>query len=371
MKRILFMLAFVCAVVSANAQVAYEKAKWYDNWSIGATVGATTPLDFNSVMPLNTNFGIKLQKDFTPIFGLQAEGLVFVNDNHFRAVTHHHECNDDTHQHGDKPVHDDLTWVKAFDVNVNGLINWSNVFCGYKGTPRLFEISTVTGLGWLYMYDTNNHYLTAKTGLDLAFNLGKSKTHSIVLTPAVYWNLSATNKIQFNKKYAQLGLNVSYIYHFKNSNGTHSFKLYDVGAMNSEINDLRGTNSSLTNRVNGLENANNKLKTENSDLAAENEKLAKYKNDGRTWTVEFAQGSSELTSDATAILDKVAANESVTVLGTASPEGSSTLNNRLSEARANAVASYLTNKGVKVTRVKGVGASTNSSNRLALVGISE
>lgn len=360
MKRILFMLAFVCAVVSANAQVAYEKAKWYDNWSVGATVGATTPLDFYSVMPLNTNFGIKLQKDFTPIFALQAEGLVFVNDNHF------HYCGEQ-----DDGAYDDLTWVKAFNVNVNGVVNWSNVFCAYKGTPHLFEISTVTGLGWLYMYDTNNHFLAAKTGLDLAFNLGKTKAHSIVLTPAVYWNLSATGKIQFNQKHAQLGLNVSYIYHFKNSNGTHSFKLYDVGAMNSEINDLRGTNSSLTNRVNGLENANNKLKTENSDLTAENERLAKYKNDGRTWSVEFAQGSSELTSDAKAILDKVAANESVTVLGTASPEGSSTLNNRLSEARANAVASYLTNKGVKVTRVKGVGASTNTSNRLALVGISE
>lgn len=352
MKRILFMLALICAVVSANAQVAYEKAKFFDNWSVGVTVGATTPLDFNSVMPVNTNFGIKLQKDITPCVGVQVEGLAVVNDNHFAAATSH-------------------TWVKAIDVNVNGVLNWSNIIGGYKGSPRFFEISTVTGLGWLYMYDTSNHDLAAKTGFDLAFNLGKTKAHSIVLTPAVYWDLTARNKVQFNKSFAQLGLNVSYVYHFKTSNGTHAFKTYDVGSLNNEINDLRGANDNLKSQVSGLENANDKLKTENGKLVDENKKLAKYKNDGRTWTVDFAQGSSDLTDDAKAVLDKIASDESVTVIGTASPEGPSTLNNQLSEARANAVATYLTNKGVKVTRVKGIGASSNASNRLALVGLSE
>lgn len=355
MKRIFFMLAFVCAIVSANAQIAYENSKLTDNVSVGVTVGASTPLDFNSVFPLNTNLGIKLEKDFTPVVGIQAEGLIIVNDNHFRAVT------DGNGQ----------LWVKATHVNLNGVLNLSNAICGYNGKPRLFETSVVGGIGWLHAYNTSNNYLTAKTGLDLAFNLGNAKAHSIVLTPAVYWNLSANNHIQFNKRYAQLGVNVSYIYHFKNSNGTHYFKTYDIGVMNSEINGLRTATSELKNKVSSLETDNSNLKNENDKLIADNKNLAKYKNDGRTWTIEFAQGSSELTSSAKEILDKISVNESVKIIGTASPEGSSTLNNKLSEARANAVATYLTNKGVKVTRVNGIGASSNSSNRLALVSISE
>lgn len=208
----------ISAVVGVNAQTAYQSAKVFDNVSIGVTGGISSPLNFNSVTPFNTNFGIRLQKDFTPVVGVQAEGLAFVNGNHF--------------------ANDVNTWVKATNVGVNGVLNLSNLIGGYKGSPRVFEVSTVTGIGWLYKWDTSSNYLSSKTGVDLAFNLGNEKQHSIVLTPAVYWNLSSVNGVEFNRNHAQLAVNVAYVYHFKTSNGTHHSK-----PMTSARRTMKSTNS--------------------------------------------------------------------------------------------------------------------------------
>ena len=80
------MFALMMGIVSANAQIATQNSYTLDNVSFGVTGGLTTPLDFDSMFPLNTNVGLKVQKDFTPVFGVQAEGLFFLNDNHFADV---------------------------------------------------------------------------------------------------------------------------------------------------------------------------------------------------------------------------------------------------------------------------------------------
>lgn len=347
-KKFIFMMVIsFTMLLSSNAQIAIEKSKLLDNMSIGVTVGASSPLDMNSFMPVNTNFGVKVQKNLTPIFGLQAEGLAVVNDNHFSDLG---------------------TWVKAINVNLNGVTNWSNLLLGYKGSPRTFEVNTVTGLGLLHRYNTNANTLAAKTGFDLAFNLGNKKAHSIVLTPAVLWNLSETDKIQFNKKHAQLALNVAYVYHFKNSNGTHSFKTYDIGALNAAINSLKSENSDLKSLASSLRDKNSTLNKAINEL---NGKCAEL-SDNVLWAVQFKQGSSELTQDAKATLDKVVKlNSAVDLVGTASPEGGKYINDTLSRSRADAVAKYLTDNGVTVKNTVGLGAATEASNRLVLVTLSK
>ncbi len=295
-----------------NAQTAYEKAKFFDNWSAGVTAGISSPLDFNSVTPFNTNFGIKLQKDFTPVVGVQVEGLAIVNDNHFSNVN---------------------TWVKATNVGVNGTVNWSNALFGYKGSPRFFEVSSVTGLGWLYSWDTSNHYLTSKTGLDFAFNLGKA--HSVVLSPAVYWNLTNRDNVQFNKHNAQLAVNASYIYHFKTSNGTHSFKKYDVGAMNDEINSLKAKLAKKPKEV--VKTVTRKvIKTESVD---------------NNYTISFKKGSYEV-SDVTSIAQALNKTKGhITIVGGVSPEGSEAYNKNLALKRAEAVRDALVSAGVDSSRI--------------------
>ena len=347
MKKILFMFALlISAVVGVNAQTAYQSAKVFDNVSIGVTGGISSPLDFNSVTPFNTNFGIRLQKDFTPVVGVQAEGLAFVNGNHF--------------------ANDVNTWVKATNVGVNGVLNLSNLIGGYKGSPRVFEVSTVTGIGWLYKWDTSSNYLSSKTGVDLAFNLGNEKQHSIVLTPAVYWNLSSGNGVEFNRNHAQLAVNVAYVYHFKTSNGTHHFKTYDIGAKNDEINKLKEKLVSEVKKNQSLIENNTKL---NSQLAALNSKGDTL---NMKWVVEFEQGKSELSSKAKEELKNVIdAKKIVSVVAKASPEGSKDTNKKLSDERAAVVTKYLTDNGVTVKKSEGVGAESKYSNRVVLITLSK
>ena len=348
MKKFLFMFALLfCAIVGVNAQKSYEVSKVFDNVSIGVTGGISSPLNFNSVTPFNTNFGLKLQKDFTPVVGVQVEGLAFVNDNNFSDVK---------------------TLVKATNVGVNHVVNMTNLFCGYNGSPRTFEVSTVAGLGWLHSWSNHCNNLSAKSGVDLAFNLGNDKQHSIVVTPAVYWNLTNSDKVQFNKNHAQPALNVSYVYHFKTSNGTHHFKVHDVGLMNDRINKLTEENIGYENIVKSLNNEKSDLNKEIKNLKERCATLV----DNVLWAVQFKQGSSELSSDAKKVLDEVIKlNKPVDVVATASPEGSKSVNDALSEKRATAVSKYLTDHGITVKKSVGMGVKTKESNRLGLITLAK
>jgi hypothetical protein len=333
MKKILLMLALFSAVATANAQIATENSNAFDNVGAGITAGVSAPLDFNSVFPLNTNVGLKITKDITPVIGFQIEGLVVLNDNHFSDLK---------------------TAVKATNVGLNGALNLSNALWGYKGTPRAFEVSAVGGLGWMRQWEIWHNNLTAKTGLDLAFNLGKNKAHSFVLTPAIYWNLNKFDAIQFNKRGSQLALNLSYVYHFKTSNGTHHFKTYDVGAMTSEIDRLNGALSECEKREPKL-----------VERIVEKKVVVPTNTE---WFVQFAQKSAELTAEAKATLDKIGEDLVVDIIGTSSPEGDAEFNQRLSEKRAAVVADYLTKRGVKVNSWVGKGVQIgNATNRLAII----
>ena len=83
--------------------------------------------------------------------------------------------------------------------------------------------------------------------------------------------------------------------------------------------------------------------------------------------VTFAQGKSALTNDAKKALDAVKEGSHVQVVGTASPEGSKEINDRLSQARADVVAKYLKGRGVIVDEATGKGVQGVTSNRLAIV----
>ena len=123
--------------------------------------------------------------------------------------------------------------------------------------------------------------------------------------------------------------------------------------MNDEINSLR-------------DQLNTKPKTVVREVIKEVVKEDTVKVAGNTtYVIFFAQGKSTLDADALNTLSAVKGN--VTVTGYASPEGSKTLNQKLSEARANAVADVLTKNGVKVTKVIGMGAAGATSNRVVIV----
>lgn len=335
-KFILCLVIMFMTVFSANAQIATENSNGLDNVYVGVTGGVSTPLDFNSVFPVNPAVGVKIGKEFTPVFGFEVEGLAVLNDNHFTDLK---------------------TTVKATNLNVSGVFNLSNVFFGYQGTPRVFEVKTNTGIGWLYYWKTNKSALSSKTGVDFVFNIGKQRAHSIVVTPAIYWNLNKLTNLEFNKHNAQFSLMASYIYHFKTSNGTHHFKTYDIGAMTDEINRL-----------------NDELAKKPKEVIVEKVVTAPAKVEehatgfGVNETIYFAFDSAELDDRAKETLDKLGQNGIYAIDAYASSEGSTEYNKELSQRRADAVKAYLEGRGARIESAVGHGVQFGTTTgRVAIV----
>ena len=347
MKKFILSLMVMLTVMlsSANAQIAYQKADFLDNVYVGLNGGVSSPLDFNSVTPFNAQAGVKVGKNWSPVFGTNIEGTAVFGDNHFA----------DSH-----------TFVKATYVGLNGTLNLTNLFLNYN-PDKVFETSLEAGIGWIHNYHTptptnidgHANYLGAKTGVILAWNIGNNKAWQLYAEPSVYWNLSKTDKIQFNKHNAQLAVSVGVVYKFKTSNKTHNFKVYNIYDYTSALEEAR-------NRIDVLEAKNAELSkrpTETYNVVKEtNKETVVYSQD--IITVSFLQNSAELTQDAKNILDKVSASLPVKVIGSTSPEGTTRRNSELSVQRANAVAKYLKSRGVKVVSAEG-----NEHGRIAVVTV--
>lgn len=347
MKKFILSLMVMLTVMlsSANAQIAYQKADFLDNVYVGLNGGVSSPLDFNSVTPFNAQAGVKVGKNWSPVFGTNIEGTAVFGDNHFA----------DSH-----------TFVKATYVGLNGTLNLTNLFLNYN-PDKVFETSLEAGLGWIHNYHTptptnidgHANYLGAKTGVILAWNIGNNKAWQLYAEPSVYWNLSKTDKIQFNKHNAQLAVSVGVVYKFKTSNKTHNFKVYNIYDYTSALEEAR-------DRIAALEAQNAELSkrpTETYNVVKEtNKETVVYSQD--IFTVSFLQNSAELTQDAKNILDKVGASLPVKVIGSTSPEGSTRRNSELSVQRANAVAEYLKSRGVEVISAEG-----NEHGRIAVVTV--
>ena len=86
-----------------------------------------------------------------------------------------------------------------------------------------------------------------------------------------------------------------------------------------------------------------------------------------TYVVTFPVNSAEIGN--TSELDGIKSGSNVEIVAYASPEGKSSVNQQLSQKRADAVAKYLHNKGVNVTRVIAKGADTDHANRIAIVTV--
>lgn len=86
-----------------------------------------------------------------------------------------------------------------------------------------------------------------------------------------------------------------------------------------------------------------------------------------TYVVTFSVNSAEIVS--TAELDDIKSGSNVEIVAYSSPEGKSSANQKLSQKRADAVAKYLQDKGVNVTRIVAKGADSNHANRIAIVTV--
>ena len=359
MKKLFTLMAAALIAAGASAQTVQE-SKTFDNIYVGVNGGVATKTTGNAWLKgLNPNFGVRVGRWFTPVFGLAVESNAYFSN---------------------KPFASTGTAVRFLNTSLLGTVNLSNWFGGYKGEPRCFEVIPVAGLGWGHIFGHNNervgskdfdyrNNLTSKLGIDFAFNFGSQKQWQAYVEPSINYGLNDAQEAQYpvnnvgdiawniNKSYVQL--NAGLVYKFGTSNGTHNFKIAqlrdqaEIDALNSKIDDLR-----------------NELAKKPKEVIKEVVKEAPAPQEVKVENlvfVTFAQGKTVLTKEAKKALDAVKAGKHVQIVGTASPEGSKEINDKISQGRADVVAKYLQGKGVVVDEATGKGVQGTTSNRLAVV----
>ena len=378
MKKLVLMLAAASMAASVSAQTVAE-SKTFDNIYVGINGGvATKTTGHKWLSDLDPNAGIRVGRYFTPVFGLAVEGNAYFSN---------------------KPWGSTGTVVRATNVSLLGTVNLSNWFGGYKGEPRVFEVSALYGLGWAHLFTNDKAFkeltsgqrnrMTSKAALDFAFNFGSEKQWQVYVEPSInfaflgqstkktarikntvrpttelvdyttdYGYKAGSNAGQpaYNINNSFVQLNAGVVYKFKNSNGTHNFTIVtprdqaEIDALNAQINELR----------------NRKPEVITKEVVKEVPAVKEFTVSDLVF-VTFAQGKYALTNDAKSALNNIKEGSHVQVIGTASPEGSKEINDRLSQARADVVANYLKARGVNVDEATGKGVQGTTSNRLAVV----
>ena len=255
----------------------------------------------------------------------------------------------------------------------------SNLFCGYNGVPRLFEVEAVAGAGWIHKYWPGNrpgddNAFSTKYGLNFNFNLGEKKAWTVAFKPAFVWDMDDSPRgvdYDANKAYVELMAGVTY--HFKNSNGTHYFKkvrAYDqaeVDGLNAKINDLR---SSLRDAKGQVERSNGEIRNLQRQLNdCRNSKATQTAKgvDGLESVVSFRQGKTVVDATQHANIERFASymkdnpDAKAVIKGYASPEGGAAINKKLAQKRADVVKNILVKKyGIDADRITAEGQGVGS-----------
>ena len=352
MKKTILLSVLALGALAINAQTVVVKGGgFWDNWSMGVQGGATMKMSgegfFKSARPA---FGLTLGKQWTPILGIDIQGMGYVNTTN------------------------SSTMIDASDVSLIGRMNLMNLFAGYNGMPRPFEVETVTGLGWLHHYMTGSgdtDDLSARVGLNFNFNLGEDAAWTLGIKPAVLFNLTGeypSKKLAFNRNKANMEILLGLTYHFADEDGNRHFALVNaidplaLAAMNEEINDLRevivAKDVELVGLADELMVVQDQLnEARNKEMEATGQTIKILES-----VVAFPFNQSDVQTSQMPSLEHAAnylkdnPDAKITVNGYASPEGTEEYNLQLSQRRADAVKNILVDKyGIAADRINAIG----------------
>ena len=352
MKKTILLSVLALGALTINAQTVVVKGGgFWDNWSMGVQGGATMKMSgegfFKSARPA---FGLTLGKQWTPILGMDIQGMGYVNTTN------------------------SSTMIDASDVSLIGRMNLMNLFAGYNGMPRPFEVETVTGLGWLHHYITGSgdtDDLSARVGLNFNFNLGEDAAWTLGIKPAVLFNLTGeypSKKLAFNRNKANMEILLGLTYHFADEDGNRHFALVNaidplaLAAMNEEINDLRevivAKDVELVGLADELMVVQDQLnEARNKEIEATGQTIKILES-----VVAFPFNQSDVQTSQMPSLEHAAnylkdnPDAKITVNGYASPEGTEEYNLQLSQRRADAVKNILVDKyGIAADRINAIG----------------
>lgn len=341
MKRIfyIFMAVFMMIGITANSQTVNNDGVFSHMYiGINGGVNQTSVSDYSNwdngfnagMKSLTYNAGLELGKDVTPITGFSLQGAV--------APIYHHVTNGSGE------------WaINRSDVFGNVKFNLMNLFGGYKGYPRRVDIRTVTGIGWNHWYGeevANPNDLALQGGLEFDFNLGKNRNWYITFTPMVQANeILKGNEIEYAVKGADLKANLGVAYRLGRGNKSHNFTIPEPCVSEEDYNALFEKYNELLNapkEVDTVEVIVEKI----VNVADTTEKMP------NELYVYFEKGSSELSDNDMSVIEyfvnNISEGHGVKVIGSADTKtGSESLNDKLSNQRAEVVANAIKNLGVK------------------------
>ena len=388
MKKLfmLFAAAMMAASVNAQDNTAITANKAGDNLYFGINAGITTRVKesfsgagdgmFKSLAP---TVGLRLGKNLTTVFGLAADAeMYFKTNDKFYALS--------------------KTFVEAIDVNLLGTFNLSNLFAGYPGEPRAFELIALGGFGWEHDFNhlPRTNGLNSKVALDFAFNLGANKAWQLYIEPALTYCLHDwIDGVDASVAYALIGENepgfmyninksvfsvkAGLNYKFGTSNGTHNFakaQLRDqseIDALNAKINELRNDVNAKDGKIAADAQTIADLKAKLAACEARPVVVEEKKVETLQPIVIFRQGKSVIDPAQYASIEMIAKymknhpEANVKVLGYASPEGPADLNQKLSVERAEVVKNALIKKyKIAADRIttEGLGATDKLSDEI-------
>ena len=393
------MIAATMMAASVSAQnTAITSSKAGDNWYFGINGGISTTLtkqnpDGGFFKALAPTVGVRVGKNLTTVFGLALDA-----DMHFKS---NKKWND-----GSK------TFIEDIDVDLLGTFNLSNLFAGYPGEPRAFELIALGGFGWSHGFNhaSKANAINSRVALDFAFNLGANKAWQLYIEPSLTYylhswangtdlawasgyttaaahanglNLTYTNGNEFaydvNK--AEFSLKVGLNYKFGNSNGSHNFKIEqlrdqaEIDGLNAKINELRADVNAKDGQIAADAQTIADLKAKLAACEARPTQIVEQVKKVETLQpiVIFRQGKSVIDPAQYASIEMIAKymknhpESNVLVQGYASPEGSAELNQKLSEQRAEVVKNALIKKyKIAASRIttEGLGATDKLSDEV-------
>ena len=336
MKKFIFMVMAMVATVSMSAQHVVE-SKAFDNTYVGVSVGGTvqTPLfnathDLNKIKPV---IGVEIGKDLTTLYGTSIEGKGTINN---------------------KGIH---TMFDDFSIVWNHKLDLTNAIGGFNPN-RSWGVKTVGGLGW--GHDNGcvvDNYLVAEVGVEVIYHINDKWAFN--MNPTFVWNQAETG---LNVNNSEMEFSVGFTY-----NLGKGFKTCDVDAvvierdfLNDEVNKLREVvaeqEAEIAKQKQLLNEDFQTIKELNARKMVNNVTVVVPS------TVGFEIGKANVLPTSKASLVQLAKflkeNEdmNVTVEGYADAKtGTATINQKLSEQRANAVKEILVANGVAAKRITTVG----------------
>lgn len=260
MKKLLLAVILTLSAISAEAQEAMARPHFFDNWSFSLSGGVYHPMfyDIKYLVDCSGLAGaVELRKQVTPVLGVGLEANGY-------ARLHRTERQD-----------------PRTVIGLMSHVNVMNLLAGYKGRPRVFEVELGIMPAWGRLYRGTGHelfpdenYFATKFGMDLNFNLGRSRAWTIALKPAIVLDVTSKSPTPgfitrpyngYDIKRSDLQVFAGFTYHFRNYDKRRHFNKVDpkddseeIQRLNEIVNYLR---SDIEQRDKMIKELNRKIET--------------------------------------------------------------------------------------------------------------